>query len=48
MNIKPFPKAVFLQMAKYSFEHKMDQHSWQYLFIWAMYDHWVKQYWEEE
>lgn len=46
----PPPKETCLQMAKKLFEIKVkncQKLSWDYLFCYVMYDHWIKEYWND-
>jgi hypothetical protein len=48
-NNKPPSKEICLRMAQTLFDdpffHRSNELGWQYLFIWAMYDHWIEEYW---
>jgi len=46
----PPSKEFCLRMAKLLFEGQFDRSeelSWRYLFIWAMYEHWLENEWED-
>jgi hypothetical protein len=50
MNDKPPTKAQCLEMAELCFKQtfrRAELFGWDYLFMWAMYDHWIEQYWNE-
>ena len=50
-NDKPPSREICLQMAELLFDdlfiRKQKELAWKYLFIWAMYDHWIEEYWEK-
>jgi hypothetical protein len=49
-NDKPPTKAQCLEMAELCFKQtfrRAELFGWDYLFMWAMYDHWIEQYWNE-
>jgi hypothetical protein len=49
MNDKPPTREMCLKMAEMLFSDlfikQAEQLGWKYLFIWAMYDHWLDEYW---
>ena len=49
MNDKPPTKEMCLKMAEMLFSDlfikQAEELAWKYLFIWAMYDHWLDEYW---
>jgi hypothetical protein len=50
MMIKPPSKEHFLCMAEACFRQtfkRAELFGWDYLFMWAMYDHWLEQYWDQ-
>lgn len=50
-NDKPPSKELCLRMAELLIDGPFKRYEhliWQYLFIWAMYDHWIEQYWTKE
>jgi hypothetical protein len=52
MNDKPPTREMCLKMAEMLFSDLFIKHAeelaWKYLFIWAMYDHWLDEYWIEK
>lgn len=51
MKDKPPSKEFCLRMSELLFEgdfHTSEYLSWKYLFIWAMYEHWLECHWEDE
>jgi len=52
MNDKPPTREMCLKMAEMLFSDLFIKHAeelaWKYLFIWAMYDHWLEEYWIEK
>ena len=43
---EPPPKEFCLRQAQYCLETlKHEQSSWEWLFVWVMYEHWVENYW---
>jgi hypothetical protein len=49
MNDKPPTREMCLKMAEMLFSDlfikQAEELAWKYLFIWAMYDHWLDEYW---
>ena len=45
-------KEMCLRWAEQCFEQhpcmKVEKFGWQYLFMWAMYEHWIEEYWTKE
>ena len=51
MKDKPPSKEMCLRMAELCFDQtfKRSEHlGWMYLFCWAMFEHWIENYWSEE
>jgi hypothetical protein len=47
---KPPTQETFLRMAQLCLDNRFYRSellSWKYLFCWAMYEHWIENYWEE-
>jgi hypothetical protein len=51
MKFDPPSKEICLRMAELCFEQpfkRSKQFGWDYLFMWAMYEHWIEEYWTKE